>query len=215
MHRSPWISRLAGMVLALASPLLTAAEAPVLARLEYSKALLAPTAKIRLANGAVASPFANRPHRVWTLREGEALKQANRPAERLIQFYQVRQQEIQVVASLFVKYVAGRKGWRPAFALHVSPPAYWDGQRIALAGRHRRRAAADPDRRHRRGCRRRFRPCTELQFPGRSGIDRRLGSAVIAGSFTGRRHDPRTGASGRRSPWSKSSAIARVTMNPK
>lgn len=130
MHYVPWIARLAGLALALAGPLLAAAEAPVVARLEYSNALLAPTAKIRLANGAVTSPFANKPHNVWTLREGEPLKQANRPAERLIQFYQVRQQEIQVVASLFVKYVPGRRGWRPAFALHVSPPAYWDGQRI-------------------------------------------------------------------------------------
>lgn len=130
MHRFPWIARLAGLALALASPLLTAAEAPVLAKLEYSNALLAPTAKIRLAGGTVTSPFANQPHAVWTLREGEALKQANRPPERLIKFYQVRRQEIQVVASLFVKYVAGSKGWRPAFALHVSPPAYWDGQRI-------------------------------------------------------------------------------------
>lgn len=118
------------MALALASPLLTAAEAPVVARLEYSKALLAPTARIRLVRGSVTSPFANQPHPVWTLREGEVLKQANRPPERLIQFYQVRKQEIQVVASLFVKYVAGSKGWRPAYALHVSPPAYWDGQRI-------------------------------------------------------------------------------------
>lgn len=130
MHRFPWIARLAGLALALTSPLMTAAEAPVLAKLEYSNALLAPTAKIRLASGTVTSPLANQPHNVWTLREGEALKQANRPPERLIQFYQVRQQEVLVVASLFVKYVAGNKGWRPAFALHVSPPAYWDGQRI-------------------------------------------------------------------------------------
>ena len=130
MHRSRRISRLAGLALALASVLTAAAEAPVLARLEYSSALLAPTAKIRLASGTVTSPLANRPHSVWTLREGDPLRQAGRPAERLIQFYQIRQQEVQVVASLFVKYVAGRKGWRPAYALHVSPPAYWDGQRI-------------------------------------------------------------------------------------
>jgi hypothetical protein len=115
--------------LAFASPL-AAAETPVLAKLEYSSAPLAPAAKIRLASGAVTSPFANKPHSVWTLREGDTLKQTRRPAERLIQFYQIRRKEIQVVASLFVKYVAGNKGWRPAYALHVSPAAYWDGQRI-------------------------------------------------------------------------------------
>lgn len=118
------------MALALVSPLLAAAEAPVLAKLEYSNALLAPTAKIRLVSGSVTSPFASQPHPVWTLREGETLKRVKRPPERLIQLYQVRQQEIQLVASLFVTYVAGNKGWRPAYALHVSPPAYWDGQRI-------------------------------------------------------------------------------------
>jgi hypothetical protein len=130
MLKLPWMSRLAGLLLALASATLNAAEAPVVAKLEYSNALLAPTAKIRLARGAVTSPFANQPHSVWTLREGEALEQPNRPPERLIQLYQVRKQEIQVVASLFVKYVAGKKGWRPAYALHITPPAYWDGQRL-------------------------------------------------------------------------------------
>lgn len=130
MHCPPWLSRLAGLALALASPLPAAAEAPVLARLEYSRALLAPTAKIRLASGTVTSPFANQPHAVWMLREGEPLKQSKRPPERLIQLYQIQQQEVRVVASLFVNYVAGSKGWRPAYALHVSPPAYWDGKRV-------------------------------------------------------------------------------------
>lgn len=130
MTRFPWLARLLTVLALAAAGAPVAADTPVLARLEYSSALLAPVAKIRLAGGTVASPLANRPQPVWTLREGDTQKGGARPPERLIRLYQLRGNEAQLIASLFVRYVAGPRGWRPSYALHQLPPAYWDGARL-------------------------------------------------------------------------------------
>ena len=50
-------------------------DAPVLAVLEYSGGLLPKRADIRSNTGMVQSPFANMPRAVWTLREGDTIRQ--------------------------------------------------------------------------------------------------------------------------------------------
>lgn len=107
-----------------------AADPPVLAVLEYSSGLLAPTAKIRLQTGAVLSPLANRPNKVWTLRDGDTLRQVNPPPERVIQFYQLSGNDSSPVCRIIVKYRQTADGWRPAYMLNNPPPVMWDGHKL-------------------------------------------------------------------------------------
>jgi len=113
---------------ALASATGFAADAPVLAVLEYSSGLLPKRADILAKTGTIKSPYANAPRTVWILREGETLKQVNPPPERLIQFYQVSGNDTQVLCTVIVKYARSANGWRPAFHINSQPNVAWDGK---------------------------------------------------------------------------------------
>jgi hypothetical protein len=120
--------RLSRLLCALATPILgaaalpaPAADAPVLALLEYESGLFGSREKIRDKPGAVKSPYARKPRAVWVLREGDTLKQPNPPPERLIRFYQVVKNDVLTVCTIIVKYSRTSKGWRPAYHLLQRP----------------------------------------------------------------------------------------------
>ncbi len=100
-----------------------AEEPPVIAVLYYSKGLLAPRAKIRLQRGAIVSPLAGTAHARWMLLPGETLKRSAPPVERLIQFYNIKGNNVRVLCTVIVKYTRTRDGWRPAFAMVQRPVA--------------------------------------------------------------------------------------------
>jgi hypothetical protein len=130
MHRALFLFLSLGLALLLAPQRARAAEPPVLAVLEYSSGLLAPNAKIRLQTGAMLSPLANRPNKVWTLRDGDTLRQAYPPAERVIQFYRLSGNDAVPVCRILVKFRQTANGWRPAYMLNNPPPVMWDGNKL-------------------------------------------------------------------------------------
>jgi hypothetical protein len=105
-------------------------DAPVLAVLEYSGGLLPKRADIRAKTGTVKSPFAGMPRAVWTLREGDAVKQEYSPPARFIQFFQLSGNTPQLLCNIVVRYVRGQKGWRPTYLLLQQPPVTWNGEKF-------------------------------------------------------------------------------------
>ena len=115
---------------ALASATGFAADAPVLAVLEYSSGLLPKRADILAKKGMVKSPFAGMPRAVWTLREGDTLNQEFSPPARFIQFFQLSDNTPRLLCNIIVRYVRSPKGWRPAYLLQQQPPVTWDGDKF-------------------------------------------------------------------------------------
>ena len=105
-------------------------DAPVLAVLEYSVGLLPKRADIRANTGMVQSPFANMPRAVWTLREGDTIRQEYSPPARFIKFVHLSSNAPQLLCSLVVRYTRSEKGWRPAYLLLQQSPAIWDGEKF-------------------------------------------------------------------------------------
>src|SRR4030067_334817 len=103
-------------------------DTPVLAVLEYSGGLLPKRADIRANTGMVQSPFANMPRAVWTLREGDTIRQEYSPPARFIKFVHLSSNAPQLLCSLVVRYTRSEKGWRPAYLLLQPSPAIWDGE---------------------------------------------------------------------------------------
>ncbi|HJW80708.1 MAG TPA: hypothetical protein VJ396_00565, partial [Acidiferrobacterales bacterium] len=103
---------------------------PVLAVLEYSGGLLPKRADIRANTGMVQSPFANMPRAVWTLREGDTIRQEFSPPARFIKFVHLSSNAPQLLCSLVVRYTRSEKGWRPAYLLLQQSPAIWDGEKF-------------------------------------------------------------------------------------
>lgn len=122
---------LAGLLPAMAM----AAEAPVLAVLEYESGLLGERAPIRASTGNSPSPYAGKPRSVWTLRAGDTLQQAESPPLRMIRFFRNTGSGLQLVSAFAVKYVPSPKGWRPAYLLLQQPAVAWNGEKfVPLAG---------------------------------------------------------------------------------
>lgn len=130
MHRALFLFLSLSLALLAAPQSAVAADPPVLAVLEYSSGLLAPRAKIRLQTGMTSSSLANRPKKVWTLRDGDTLRQAYPPPERVIEFYQVSGNDGSPVCRILVKYRQTADGWRPAYMLNNPPPVMWDGHKL-------------------------------------------------------------------------------------
>ena len=105
-------------------------DTPVLAVLEYSGGLLPKRADIRANTGMVQSPFANMPRAVWTLREGDTIRQEYSPPARFIKFVHLSSNAPQLLCSLVVRYTRSEKGWRPAYLLLQQSPAIWDGEKF-------------------------------------------------------------------------------------
>ena len=123
---------LAGTALvAFTSLTVQADEVPVLAVLEYSGGLLPKRAEIRAAKGKAKSPYTNLPRAVWTLREGDTLKQEYAPRGRVIQFFRSAGSLPQPVCSVVVRYVRTDNGWRPTYLLEQPLAVMWQGdQRV-------------------------------------------------------------------------------------
>ncbi len=119
----------AAMAMASGVPV-RAGDAPVLAVLEYSGGLLPKRADIQAKLGTVTSPFADLPRAVWTLREGDTIKQENSPPARFIKFIHLSNNTPQLLCSLVVRYTRGEKGWRPAYLLLQQPSTIWDGEKF-------------------------------------------------------------------------------------
>jgi len=107
-----------------------AADAPVLAVLEYSSGWFGKRTDILTKPGASNSPLARLPKSVWTLHEGKTLKQANPPAERIIQFYRVAGKDPEIVCTIAVKYTRTDGGWRPAYQLVPPPTVHLDNGKL-------------------------------------------------------------------------------------
>jgi hypothetical protein len=105
-------------------------DAPVLAVLEYSGGLLPKRADIRAKAGVVKSPFAEMPRTLWTLREGDTLRQENTPPARFIKLVYLSGNSPQLLCNLVVRYTHGEQGWRPAYLLLQLSPTIWDGEKF-------------------------------------------------------------------------------------
>lgn len=105
-----------------------AAEAPVLAVLEYPDGLFSKHAEIRAQPGIATSPLADKPQLLWTLREGDSLRQENSPPDRAIRILQVVDNNPLLVCMIVVHYSPGEKGWRPGYMLLQQPPVTWNGE---------------------------------------------------------------------------------------
>lgn len=97
------------------------AAPPVLAVLEYQPGLFGSREPIYDRRGGSVSPYANKPRKVWTLREGDTLKQPTPPPERLIRFYETVNNNTLTVCTVVVKYSRSADGWRPGYQLLVHP----------------------------------------------------------------------------------------------
>lgn len=107
-----------------------AADAPLLAVLEYSGGLLPKRADIRAQAGTVKSPFADLPLAVWTLREGATFKQEYSPPDRFIKLFHLSGNAQQLLCNLIVHYTRTDKGWRPAYLLLQQSSVIWDGEQF-------------------------------------------------------------------------------------
>lgn len=99
----------------------SAEEGPVIAVLYYSKGWFMPRAKIRLQRGTITSPLAGTAHAHWMLLPGDSLRQSSPPVERLIQFYNIKGNNVRVLCTVIVKYTRTGDSWQPAFAMVQQP----------------------------------------------------------------------------------------------
>jgi len=99
----------------------TEAAPAVLAVLEYKPGVFGSREPIYDRPGGSASPYANKPRKVWTLREGDTLKQSTPPPERLIRFYETVNNNTLSVCTVIVKYSRSANGWRPGYQLLIHP----------------------------------------------------------------------------------------------
>lgn len=114
----------------VAPSLAAAADAPVLAVLEFSSGLFGSSAKILASTGTTASPYAHKPKTVWTLRAGPTLSQANPPPDRVIRFYTLSNKDPRLICSILVKYDRDVDGWRPTYHLMEPLAATWTGGKL-------------------------------------------------------------------------------------
>ncbi len=124
-----------GLVIAagLATQAVRAAPA-VLAVLEYKPGVFGSREPIYDRAGGSASPYANKPRKVWTLREGDTLKQSTPPPERLIRFYETVNNNTLSVCTVIVKYSRTANGWRPAYQLLIHPLATIENGKLKPLG---------------------------------------------------------------------------------
>lgn len=127
---------LSACLLALATG--TARAAPDLAVLGYlTDGGKLKTTDIELRAGAVASPFAGKPHTVWILKPGDTLGAEVAPAPRQIQLYRRnRGQPAQLLCTVSVKYFRAEKGWRPAYRLEERFALIEQGDDLVPVPRH-------------------------------------------------------------------------------
>lgn len=126
-----------GMVLAVATGLtsqVVQAAPAVLAVLEYRPGVFGSREPIYDRAGGSASPYANKPRKIWTLREGDTLKQSTPPPERLIRFYETVNNNTLSVCTVVVKYSRTAGGWRPAYQLLIHPLATVENGKLKPLG---------------------------------------------------------------------------------
>lgn len=124
---------LLGAVLLCAAPSVLAAP-PVLAVLEYKPGVFGSRTPIHDRTGGSPSPYANKPRQVWTLREGDTLKQPTPPPERLIRFYETVNNNTLSVCTVIVKYSRSADGWRPGYQLLTHPLVTIENGRLKPLG---------------------------------------------------------------------------------
>jgi len=135
MRIAPGIMLWTGFVIAAGLVAETAQAAPaVLAVLEYKSGLLGSREPIYDRPGASASPYANKPRKIWTLREGDTLKQSAPPPERLIRFYETVNNNTLSVCTVIVKYSRTANGWRPGYQLLIHPLATVENGKLKPLG---------------------------------------------------------------------------------
>jgi hypothetical protein len=105
-------------------------DAPVLALLEYSGGLLPKRAEIRAQTGVVTSPYTQISRSVWTLREGDTIRQDQTPASRFIRLVYLSGNTPLVLCNIVVRYTPSEKGWRPSYLLLQLSPSIWDGDKF-------------------------------------------------------------------------------------
>jgi hypothetical protein len=111
-----------------------AAAPPALAVLEYRSGLFGSSAPIYDRPGASASPYANKPRKIWTLHEGDTLRQTTPPPERLIRFYETVHNNTLSVCTVIVKYSRAANGWRPGYQLLIHPIATIESGKLKPLG---------------------------------------------------------------------------------
>jgi len=107
-------------ILGMLAPVSMAAPR-ALAVLEYKSGLLGDRSVIYERVGGAPSPFRGKPKKVWTLREGDTVRQNTPPPERLIRFYETINNNSISICTIIVKYSRSGKGWRPSYQLLTHP----------------------------------------------------------------------------------------------
>jgi len=106
----------------------------VLAVLEYTSGVFGERKPIYDRPGGSSSPYANKPRKIWTIREGDTLKQQTPPPERLIRFYENLNNNTLSVCTVIVKYARTPDGWRPAYQLLIHPLAIIENGKLKPVG---------------------------------------------------------------------------------
>ena len=119
-----------GAIVASTGLAVRAGDTPVLAVLEYSGGLLPKRAEILARPGVFKSPLAELPRAVWTLREGDILRQENSPPARFIRFVRLSDNSPVVLCNIVIRYSRVQKGWRPAYLLLQQSPVIFDGEKV-------------------------------------------------------------------------------------
>lgn len=113
------------LLVLLAVILLSAAWWPSTATAAVTLAVLRPdnndvkAVDIELKTDLVAAPFAGRPHGEWVLQGGEAVTNARRPPDRVIELYTGDGRSL--LCRVGVRYFAAANGWRPRLQLIEEP----------------------------------------------------------------------------------------------
>lgn len=127
---------LAGRTLAtlfffLAGGFTVQAAAPVLLTLESAdvgKPRIGAT--IKAEGGLTTSPTQNQKREKWSLKPGEALTSATRPADRLVELYQASGTQATLLCAVQVRYFQNRNGqWQPHYVMIDEPLVMRQGER--------------------------------------------------------------------------------------
>ena len=122
---------LAALIFFLAGSFLAHAAAPVLLTLESADP---GKPRVRVAIKAegnlTASPTRGQTREKWTVRPGEALTSAVRPADRLVELYQASGAQATLLCAVQVRYFQSRDGqWQPHYVMLDEPLVMRRGER--------------------------------------------------------------------------------------
>lgn len=124
---------LVSVVLVMAAQSVHAAPT-VLALLEYKSGAFGDREPIYDRPGGSPSPYTGKPRQVWTIREGDTLRQNTPPPERLIRFYENHNNNALSVCTILVKYSRTANGWRPGYQLMIHPLVTIENGRLKPIG---------------------------------------------------------------------------------